>query len=187
MRAILSAFVLLCSLPSLVLGCVPFGFWKTAIGASGGTEFGTSYSIGSPLTSTGGNNDLGMSITIAGSNITVTHLGRWVIGGNSQSHTLKIWGDIFGTPTVLGSVVVNCSGATSGQILYGALGTPITLTAGTTYAITSAEVTGQDSFSDESTVFHTSVATVNGLAYYAGSGIFGTAGSGCFGPLSFKY
>ena len=55
-------------------------------------------------------------------------LGRWVVSGNSGMHTLTIY-DV-AAASVIATVVINTSGATPGQYLYGSI-TPITLVAAT--------------------------------------------------------
>lgn len=122
-----------------------------------------------------------------GRSLTVSALGRWVIGGNSQTHVIGIWN---GSGTLLGSVTVNCSGATAGQYLYGTLGSSISLASGTQYYIGSAETSGGDQWYDAFAVTSTSDLTVNYASYGAGSA--GPLGNGVGGayvyvPLNFLY
>jgi len=78
-----------------------------------------------------------------GEDVVITHLGRWVRVGNSQTHTLTIYGAAL---TSLGSVSVNCSGATTGDFVWGALSSPVTIPKATSAIITSSETSGGDSW-----------------------------------------
>src|SRR5271157_5340242 len=98
-----------------------------AAGGGGGGAFIVGQTFGS--TTTGGNaaNGLqGMVFTVGSSNLSVTALGRWVISGNSQMHTLTLY-DVTtsaisgsGGPVSTGlsqvgsSVVLNAATATPG-------------------------------------------------------------------------
>ena len=84
-------------------------------------------------------------ITVGASNLSVGQLGRWVVSGNSGMHTLTIY-DV-AAASVIATVVINTSGATPGQYLYGSI-TPITLVAGHTYSIESSETNGGDQWYD---------------------------------------
>ena len=161
-------------------------------GGSGDTSFITGQTVGTLRADFTAS--VGMQVTIAGTDVVVTQLGRWVISGNSQTHILRIYSDPFGTPTLLGSVTVNTSGATAGAYLYGTLSSPVTLTASTAYVIVSDETNGGDQWSgSDASVTHTAVATVDQAVYRGGatggSGTFGAGGStnNAFGPIAFKY
>src|SRR6478736_4104772 len=55
---------------------------------------------------------------VSGTTVVITQLGRWVVSGNTASHTLKIWDSSHG---LIDQVSVNTVGAPSGQFLYGTL------------------------------------------------------------------
>ena len=78
------------------------------------------------------------------------------------------------------------SGATPGQILYVALGTPYALVSGTTYAIVSSEVNNGDEWYDENTVATAnSNITAQGSYYATGANtalIRGTSGNAIYIP-----
>lgn len=129
---------------------------------------------------------IGFSFTPA-TNLTINQLGRWVVSGNNQTHILKLTDAATGTDLVGASVTVNTSGATTGAYLYGTLGSPITLTGGHTYYMTSQETNGGDHFYDLGTVTPTAgTATMNGGAFNNGS--WGGLGSGnqSYGPVNFN-
>lgn len=156
-------------------------------GGGGGTEFVT----GTTLTTLRNDfvGDVGMKITVGGAGITVTHLGRWVVAGNSGTHTVYLCSDTgFG---ILGSVSVNTSGATTAAFAYTALGSPITLTASGVYYIVSHEtLAGDQWYETTTTVTTTAVATVNDSCYGTAGAALAIVGSGSghtFVPVSFKY
>jgi hypothetical protein len=131
---------------------------------------------------------LGFEFVVGASNITVTELGRWVISGNSGTHTLRLM-DSSGND--LGTVSVNTSGATPGQYLYGTLGTPVVLTAGGTYCVMSDETSGGDqAYFDVTSCTTTAAAAMNKYAYRTGySGAYSTVGTANYqaGPVNLKY
>jgi hypothetical protein len=124
---------------------------------------------------------VGMEVA-AVSPCTVTHLGRWVVAGNSGTHIMTI--TLSGTGTSA-TVSINTAGAPAGAFLYGALATPFVLTAGSSYFIESAEVSGGDQFYDLANVIVPSgVATIpNADVNLSPNG----SANQCFGPLSFIY
>lgn len=119
--------------------------------------------------------------------LTVSSLGRWVVSGNSQTHTLGIWN---GSGTLLGSVTVNCSGATAGQYLYATLSSSISLANGTQYYIASAETSGGDQWYDAFPVTYTTDLAVNFASYGSGSAAplgNGVSGAYAYVPVNFLY
>jgi fibronectin type 3 domain-containing protein len=94
------------------------------------------------------------------SDITVYALGRYVVPGNTQAHTVELVDFTGGGNTVAASVTVNTVGATPGQIAYAGLAAPVTLLAGHTYRLVSSETSGGDYWYDHATqLTTTSVAS----------------------------
>jgi hypothetical protein len=105
---------------------------------------------GQSLGSTRNNSSLclGFEFTAPSSNPpTVTALGRWVVSGNSGSHTLYLGKYVGTTWTTVATVSVNTSGATAATYLYGSV-TPVTLLTSTNYGLFSCELNTGDSFYD---------------------------------------
>lgn len=154
-------------------------------GGGGGVAFITSQGLGSLRSDFPAG--VGFKFT-ANSTITITQLGRWVVAGNNQTHQLDLY-DISASDTVpAASVTVNCSGATSGQYLYGTLSSSITLVSGHVYAVLSNESVGGDQwYNDNTTVSFTAAGTVNGSVFYAGSVSPSTSGNFSFVPVNFIY
>lgn len=154
-------------------------------GGDGATAFITSQGLGTLRSDFLGG--VGFKFT-ASSTITITQLGRWVVAGNNQSHQLDLY-DILASDTVpAASVTVNCSGATSGQYLYGTLSSPLTLVSGHVYAVLSNESVGGDQwYNDNTTVGFTAAGTVTTSVFYAGSVSPSTSGSFSFVPVNFIY
>jgi hypothetical protein len=151
------------------------------------TPWVTGQSLGTPQSNLTG--CVGVEVTVGGSNITVTDVGRWVISGNSQMHTITIQ-TTGGSSVVAGTV--NTSGAMAGQFLYVAV-TPTVLTAAGTYWIGSSETNGGDQWYDDGSVITvTAAATAPFSAYNNGGGCPGapsinTGGGASYGPVNFKY
>ena len=76
---------------------------------------------------------VGFKFTVGSTPITVTQLGVWVYSGNVNTHVIGLYPGACGA--ALGTVTVNMSGATAGDYLWGVLGTPIALSASTTYGV----------------------------------------------------
>lgn len=89
---------------------------------------------------------LGMEFTTGASVLTVSELGRWVVAGNSATHSVKLIEKATGT--TLASVSIATSGAPAGQVKYAALPAVVTLAAGASYYLLSQETAGGDSWYD---------------------------------------
>lgn len=126
---------------------------------------------------------IGMKIIVGGSPITVTSLGRWVISGNSQTHTLRLRNS---SCADLATVTVNCSGAPTGQYLYGSI-TPTVLSASTTYYVFSDENNSGDLWYSLQAVTTTAVVSDIEGAFDSG-GCTLTAGNGfSYVPVNLLY
>ena len=144
------------------------------------------------LGSAGGGNFLGFWFeNTSGEPIVITKLGRWQRAGNNQVHSLRVYEVTtdLGAATLLGSVDVNCSGATANAWLEGTLASPVTIALGVKFIIASEEFTGGDTYgSNGGTSFVTSgigntwsASVVGGIAYK------GTDSNRGFGPVNFWY
>jgi titin len=92
--------------------------------------------------------------------IKVYALGRYMVPGNTQAHTVELVDFTDGGNTVVAGVTVNTLGAAPGQIAYAALASPATLVAGHTYRLASSETSGGDYWYDYATqLTTTSVAS----------------------------
>src|SRR5215469_7702930 len=119
---------------------------------------------------------------VPSANITVLALGRWVVSGNSGIHTLSLRD---ASNNVLASVTVNTSGATSGDYVFSNLGTPVSLSSGTTYLMYSGETNGADTwYNNNTTVASSSDISVTGPSY---DGNIITNANSSFIPVNFKY
>ena len=100
-----------------------------------------------------------MKLTVGPNNLVVSALGRWVVSGNSQNHTVKIVKASTGADLPGSSVSVSTGGATAGAFAYTNLAAPVTLLGGLSYYIVSAETAGGDArYNDDTTVTTTSDA-----------------------------
>jgi hypothetical protein len=125
---------------------------------------------------------------VGGSPLNVTALGRYVISGNGGTHTLKLVSASNGADVPNSSVSVSLSGATAGQFKYAALGSPITLSANTSYYVVSQESSGGDQWADDTTSVTTSgVASCDGAILNPGSWTFRPPADTTFVPVNFMY
>jgi hypothetical protein len=158
-----------------------------------GAPASTSWITSSPATGTRNDQSLalGCLFAVGGASITVTHLGRWVVSGNSATHRVAITSISPNPPTVLADATIVTSGATAGAFAYAALGTPVVLSASTSYRIYSNETSGADYFYSIGTFTVTGVATVTNGCFSTNQSTFNdpsesTAGK-IFVPCNFKY
>lgn len=156
--------------------------------AGGGTSYITGISSLGSL-----RNDYGLGVgiyfTVGASDMEVTHLGRWVVAGNSGTHVVTIYDGTTAPGDAIGNVTVDTSGATPGEFIYEALGSPISLLSGNTYYLLSVEsVSGDQWYTDSGTVLTTTAdATLLGAAYDAGGTINPIPGAGAYGFPSLLY
>jgi hypothetical protein len=129
----------------------------------------------------------GFVFTVGSSGITITNLGRWVLAGNSGTHTVTIQ-TMSGTPIV--STSVNTSGQTAGQYVWGSV-TPTQLLANTEYWIGSTETYPGDLWLDDNTTVTVGpAATIVGSAYATacpGAPSLNMGGPHTYGPVNFQY
>jgi hypothetical protein len=88
----------------------------------------------------------GMKFTTGASAIIVGELGRWVVPGNSDTHTVRLLN--VNTGAILGSSNVVTAGAPSGQFKYNPLVSAVTLEPNTSYYVISQESAGGDQWFD---------------------------------------
>lgn len=131
---------------------------------------------------------VGMQYTTGSSPITVTHLGRIFVAGNTGTHTVGIYSLSSGTPLASCSVTASSGNADSLGFEYCRLSTPYTLAANTTYAIASTETTNGDQWYDFDTTVTVRVGTVSSAAYfYTGQWNQHGSGSVSYVPVNFVY
>ena len=134
---------------------------------------------------------MGFQFTVGGTALTVTELGRWVVSGNSGNHVVKLF-NADGTAVPNGSVTVTTAGKPAGQFTYAALGSPVTLAAGTTYAVMSQEVSGGDYWYDYGNTQITLTGDAGGAwavyAYNNPPPLYGAVGGSgrSYGPVNLK-
>jgi unsaturated rhamnogalacturonyl hydrolase len=166
--------------------CALMGVATAASGSNNGTPFITGETLGILYNNTSNQN--GFEFTVGASPITVTSLGRWVVSGNTGTHTVYL--KTVSDGATLGTALVNTSGATAGAFMYAALGTPVALAANTSYYVLSQEIVGGDRWYGSSTALTTtSVATINNAEYFDGTSyhMIGSTGAHSQGPVSFTY
>ena len=133
---------------------------------------------------------VGTTFSVGAQNLQVTSLGRWVVAGNTGSHTVKVVDA--GTRADVASATVTLAGAAAGTFRYAALATPVTLRAGGTYYLVTQETAGGDAWYDYDTrQVTTAGAAAAGAVYGVGANPTswasgGNPGNG-YGPPNFLY
>jgi len=131
---------------------------------------------------------VGFEFTTGPAALSVSQLGRWVVSGNTGTHTLKLVDAATGTDVPGGSVSVNTSGATTGQYLYGNLSSPVLLQPSHSYYLMSQETSGGDQwYDDNTTLTSTSDLTVNNSEWYDTAYHTNAGGAHSYGPVNFNY
>lgn len=116
----------------------------TTFSATASTVLYTNYSFTSSRSDFTGL--AGYMWTNGSTTLTGKSLGRWVISGNSQTHTVSLvrWSD----KAVIASGTVVTSGATPGAFAYVDVA-DFTIAANTAYALVSSETSGGDAFAQK--------------------------------------
>lgn len=128
---------------------------------------------------------VGMRITVGSTPLIVTQLGRYVLTGNRDQHTVKIFQASNGAEVASASVPT--IGTPVGLFAYAPIGA-ITLQANTSYYVASQESAGGDSwFNSDAQVASTSAGSVNSGAYFNASWITTGLPGRTFVPVNFKY
>lgn len=161
--------------------------------AGGATSWVTGFTAESPRANYSG--WVGLRFVVGAVPLRVTDLGRLMLAGNSQAHTVKLLTAGGAADVPGGSVSIPMSGGRLGEFRYVSLSAPVTLAAATEYWLLSAETSGGDAWWDSAAagsgvaITTTADAAAAGLAW--GSGPGGWASNAlpnkCFVPVGFKY
>ncbi len=161
----------------------------TVVASLPSTNYVTSVTAGSLRNNFSG--WVGMSVTVGGSPVTVTALGRMFAPGNTGSHTVKIVSASNGQDVSGGTASVTMVGGTAGSFVYENLGGSVTLNANTTYYIVSQETQGGDKWYDWNTVVTTTtVASESASVWGLNGSSYNTISSSAnhmYGPVDFVY
>ncbi len=151
------------------------------------TPFITAQTVSSPIRNSF-SGWIGMQFKVGSAALTIDSLGRYCVAGNSANHVLKLVAAGSSADVAGGSVSVSMVGCTPGQYVYGALSTPLSLTAGATYLLMTQEVSGGDSWYDFGPVTGASVASILGCTYGSGSSYTSVGmANAAYGPVNFLY
>ena len=115
---------------------------------------------------------VGMVVKGGSADISVNALGRWVVSGNSQSHTVRLV--LASTGGDVASAVVNTAGQPAGAFAFTPLADAVTLRAGTTYYLLSQEFAGGDTWYEYNTATITTSAASNTAVAWATAAAPGT-------------
>lgn len=159
---------------------------KAVYSNSGSANLITTQTLGTVRSDVAG--PRGMKITVGGTALSVTALGRWIVSGNAGTHLLKLTDATTLADLAGGSVTLNTVGQTAGAYAFANLAAPVTLAAGSSYYLTSTEAAGGDQwYSFDTTVTPTAAATIPAAAYFAPDwNTIGTANQS-YGPVNLRY
>ena len=134
---------------------------------------------------------VGFQFTVGAVPMTVSSLGRWVVSGNSGSHTVQLF-NADGTAISGGSVTLNTAGQPAGQFAYAPLANPVALAANTTYVLMSQETVNADQWYDYGDTLITLSGAASGTeAVYADIDpppVNSTGAQGMsYGPVNLKF
>lgn len=126
------------------------------------TNWITSFTPNNPRNDHGG--WLGHKFTVGSSSISVVALGRAVLSGNTQAHTVRIVRA--SDSTVVTSASVATSGGTAGTFARTNI-TPVTLAANTDFYVVSEETNGGDRWNDSQCALQVTAVATPVLAAYS--------------------
>jgi hypothetical protein len=151
-----------------------------------GTSLLTNFTLGSLRNDFTG--FVGMKFTVGSSAITLSHLGRLNVAGNSQPHMLKLVNALTGADVPGGSISI-VPGTVAGTFAYGALAAPVALAANTPYYLGSQETSGQDQWYDLNTSVQTTADAIVSNSAFTYGGQWYTSGSAgrTYGPVNLAY
>ena len=128
---------------------------------------------------------------LAHHNLIVTSLGRMMFSGNSGTHTLAIYSAATGLIVPGSIVLVNMSGATSGQYVYVKLSSGVVLFEDNTYFVVSNEIVSGDKWSDANDNVSITSSFVNVSRGYGNGDLHSWINAGnigtMYGPVNIKY
>ncbi|HRY51151.1 MAG TPA: hypothetical protein P5186_24135 [Candidatus Paceibacterota bacterium] len=137
---------------------------------------------------------VGFRFTVGNTPLDVTHLGRWIVSGNSGSHELRLYKVVSGTLTWVASATLNTAGQSPDQSAYVALSSEVRLDANTTCYLFSKEVQNGDYWV---TLYDSEIALKANASGAIGAwsadpitqGSIVAAGLSdhCFGPVNLKF
>jgi glucose/arabinose dehydrogenase len=132
---------------------------------------------------------VGFRFAVGAAPITVTALGRFVLPGNTGTHTIKLTDDSgVDVPGALTSV--STQGATPGSFAFANLPDAVTLPANGRYILATTEDAG-DKWYDNKTILTTTGAAVTTSSTFSPDGRNWSANGGrnntSYGPVSFRY
>jgi RHS repeat-associated protein len=133
---------------------------------------------------------VGLRLQVGSSPLVVSALGRWVVSGNSGTHTIKLVRSD-GTDVPGAAVSLNTAGAGAGQFQYGPLSQAVVLQTNTVYFLVSQEVSGGDSWYDNTTTVTPASGVSFTAAVYAANGTqtyqIVAVNNRSYGPVSLRF
>lgn len=128
---------------------------------------------------------IGMQIHVGNASLIVTELGRYFTEGNINKHLLKVVRK--NGYDYIGSEVIVSDGV-PGEFTYAQLKKPIILKKNHVYYIVSYEWQNGDIwYNNDSALFFTPDATVDGCVYFGAKWEFQAYPNTSYGPVNFKY
>lgn len=155
-------------------------FTTSAVVDDGSAAFVTGQTLGALRSNFTGR--LGIVTDLTYADVMITHLGRWMVAGNTQSHTLALHNQ--GGDIQFASTVLNMSGKTPGAMAYQPLQYGYVVPNGQYMHITSTEVSGGDQWYDLHNFTSTGIFNLFGNSVNL---VMNYAPGSTYGPVDFKY
>ena len=132
---------------------------------------------------------VGMEIKIGGSDITVTHLGRWVHEGNREAHVVNLVDAQTLKDVPHASVSIDLSKQKPGDFAYAELSSPVILRAGLRYYVVSAEELDVWADSDTAVTTASVAECISAIFFHGHDGNWQKDGGNntSFVPVNFMY
>jgi hypothetical protein len=128
-----------------------------------------------------------MQLTVGGTAINVSSVGRVCATGNTATHTVEFVTASTGVALSNGSASVSMAGCTPGTFVFSPLPSSITLQPHTTYYLVSSETNGADQWYDLDLITTQNTAAVNNAIYSADGISWATDGpaNSAYVPVNF--
>ncbi len=150
--------------------------------------FVTEYALNSPPLRNDFSGWAGMKFTVGQNQLYVSSLGRVCAPNNTANHTVKLIRADTGSDLAGGTAMLNMTGCTRNQFVYGALPVSVTLLPGASYYLVSHEFAGGDQWYDSGRISTTQDAAVAKSVYsWNGDWILNNADNTSYVPPNFQY
>jgi hypothetical protein len=161
--------------------------FKYTVGSNSTPAFVINYNVNDAPLRNNYTGYVGMQLTVGGTAINVSSVGRVCATGNTATHTVEFVTASTGVALSNGSASVSMAGCTPGTFVFSPLPSSITLQPHTTYYLVSSETNGADQWYDLDLITTQNTAAVNNAIYSADGISWATDGpaNSAYVPVNF--